>query len=252
MSRPVVFLTGASRGLGRSTALALAQAGASLILCARSAEALESSAQEAEGLGAEVRWRALDITAAQDCRAFLDEAVGHFGRVDSVIHNAGTVDPIGPIAEAPLQTWLQASQVNLSSAFHLTQTLLPSLRASQGRLITVGTGASQQPIAGWSAYCTSKAGLLMFTRVLAAEEPGITSLSMTPGVVDTAMQERIREKGPQGMPKPLADYFLSLPASGQLVTPEVPAKALATLALKAPREWSGQELDFTDPRIAAL
>ena len=199
-----------------------------------------------------MEWRALDISDADACAAFIKEAVEKLGRVDGAIHNAGTVDPIGPIAEAPLQTWLNAWQVNVAGAFHLTKSLLPALRESQGRVVTVGTGASQQPIAGWSAYCTTKAALLMFTRVLAAEEPAVTSLSMTPGVVDTAMQERIREKGPEGMPKQLADYFLSLPASGQLVAPQVPARALATLVLKAPREWTGQELDFTDPRIAAL
>ena len=250
--RPVVLVTGASRGLGRATALILAEMGASLVLMARSAEALQDCAKEAEGHGAEVVWKAYDIGEPEPSHQLVEAAVNRFGRLDAVIHNAGVIDPIAPIARAEAGEWLKAYRINVAGAFHLTQAALPALREAGGRVITVGTGASTQPLSGWSAYCTTKAALLMFTRVLATEEPQITSLSMTPGIVDTGMQGRIRERGPENMPPELAASFQSYYESGMLEKVEVPARSLALLALKAPPEWTGAEVAHNDPKVAGL
>lgn len=252
MQKPVVIVTGASRGLGRATAVALAEMKADLILAGRNQEALKQSAEQATAAGATVEVISGDITDGSHCQQLVMRAMSRFERLDAVINNAGVVTPIGPLAKTQADDWRTAIEANLIGPYLVSRAALPALRRSQGRLINVGTGASSQPIGGWSAYCSSKAGLLMMTRVLAGEEPQVTVLSFTPGVVDTGMQEKIREDAPEGMPENLAQYFLSLPASGQLEPPEVPGKALARLALAAPRSWTGHEFDYKDPRLSSL
>jgi hypothetical protein len=88
----------------------------------------------------------------------------------------------------------------------------------------------------------------MLTRVIALEYPQLTALSLSPGVVDTVMQQTIRERH-QLMPSDLAAYFQNLHSAGQLVAPQIPGRALAWVALHAPREWSGFEVQATDPEL---
>ena len=82
------------------------------------------------------------------------------------------------------------------------------------------------------------------------EEPGVTSVAVRPGVVDTPMQKTLREKAPSVMPKDLADYYQKIKNEGELEPPDVPGKAIAWLALNAPHEWSGRFLSYDDPEIA--
>jgi NAD(P)-dependent dehydrogenase (short-subunit alcohol dehydrogenase family) len=89
-----------------------------------------------------------------------------------------------------------------------------------------------------------------FSRVLAAEEPRLTVVAVRPGVVDTRMQDTIRQKGARVMPAEQLAYYQSLKASGQLEKPEVPGRSLAWLALHAPVEFSGQFLNYDDPSIS--
>ena len=95
----------------------------------------------------------------------------------------------------------------------------------------------------------AKAGLNHLMRLLAAEEPGITTIALRPGVVDTAMQALIRAEGPQAMTPATSAAFRELKATGRLLDPSVPAGKIAWLALRAPSDLSGVFLDVDDPRI---
>jgi NAD(P)-dependent dehydrogenase (short-subunit alcohol dehydrogenase family) len=91
--------------------------------------------------------------------------------------------------------------------------------------------------------------LIHFSSVLSKEEPGITVVTVRPGIVDTTMQARLREQAPQVMPPDQAAYYSEIKEKGELEPPEVPARSLAWLVLYAPEEWSGDFLDYDDPRI---
>src|SRR5690606_25300514 len=91
-----------------------------------------------------------------------------------------------------------------------------------------------------------------FTRVLAAEEPEIVALTFRPGVVDTAMQQTIREEGGQGMTAESHQKFKQYHETGELLPPERPGRALATLALAAPPQWSGEFIGWGEERVQAL
>lgn len=245
--RPKILISGASRGLGAETAVAAAQLGADLVLTARNQDGLEKTAARVQAVNAElaVELHAGDLADNAFCQALGQKMEGG---LDAVILNAAQVEPIGPLHRTDDAQWTQAVELNLLAPARLARRLLPALVKSQGRLVTVGTGAATSPISSWSAYCASKAGLLMLMRVIAQEYPEITALSLSPGVVDTVMQLTIRERH-QMMPSDLADYFKNLHADGQLVQPQIPGRALAWVALNAPREWSGFDIQASDPDL---
>jgi len=243
---PVVLLTGASRGIGAGAARALAARGAKLALLARSEEALKALAGE---LPTEVLLGALDVTDQEATARFVRQALERFGRLDALVNNAGILGPTGPTAETDLAEWRRAVEVNLLAPLTLTRCALGALRESRGRVIQVSTGAAVQPLPHFGAYCATKAGLTQLARVLALEEPAVTTLCFSPGVVDTGMQEKIRREAAPRMPEPWGRFFLDLPRQGGLQSPESAGLTLAWLALEAPREWSGQMVDGADEKL---
>ena len=133
--------------------------------------------------------------------------------------------------------------------FYLIHATISELRSTKGRIVNVSSGAASRPLKNASAYCAAKAALTHFTRVLAAEEPEVTSLTTRPGVVDTDMQTYIREQGPKAMSSDQVAYYNDLKERGDLEPPEIPGRSIAWLALHAPPHFSGQFLDYDDPRI---
>ncbi len=250
--KPAVIVTGASRGLGRATARWLARMGAHVVCLARTEDTLKQAASELGAQGAEVLALAGDVADPDFCARAVEEAVVRFERLDGLVNNAGIVQPVASIAEAPVEDWRYNIEVNLLGPFYLTRAAIPALRETRGRVVNISTGAAVQAMEGWSAYCASKAALTHFTRVLAAEEPGITSVALRPGVVDTSMQEFIRKEGPRGMPPHRLERFLQLKQKGLLEPPEVPGHSAAWLCLNAPSSWSGEFMEFDDPRIPAV
>lgn len=248
MDSLVVLLTGASRGIGAATAKILASRGASLVLNARDEAALTRLAEEI-GNALVV---AGDIAETETARRMVESARQRFGRVDSVIHNAAIIEPIAPIAEAESDAWMRHFQVNVIGGVNLIRFALPFLREREGRAILVSSGAAVHPMRGWGAYCASKAAVNHLTRVLAAEEPRVTAIAFRPGIVDTPMQATLREKGRGKMPPEEYARFVQYYESGMLMPPEVPGAALASLALAAPREWSGEFLSWDDEKVQAL
>lgn len=248
--RPIILISGASRGLGAEAAVAAAQLGADLILTARSQEGLEETAGRVKTGTPECQVTVVsgDLASSSFC-AELAKRAGEKPLAGLVL-NAAMIEPVGLVHTLDDEQWEKAIQVNLNAPFRLAKYCLPLLKKSKGRLITLGTGASATPIASWGAYCTSKCGLKMLTNVIAVENPDIVSMSFGPGVVDTAMQGTIREKK-DVMPSELAEYFSGLHSSGQLEPPEVPARGLAWCALHAPAQWTGCELSYDNPELVA-
>jgi sepiapterin reductase len=249
-NNPIVLVTGASRGIGASAALWLARAGADVVLTARSVDDLEQTAAAVRAEGRQAVVLAADLAQAGAGRAVVEQVLREVGWLDALVNNAGVVEPIGPVADVDQARVQQAVAVNLLAVFETSQAALPALRACQGRLINVSTGAAVSPIEGWAAYCASKAGALMFTRVVAAEEPEIIAVNYSPGVVDTAMQGAIRANQ-AGMAPERAAYFQRLKDEEQLQPPDAAGQVLAWLALQAPRAMSGQMVGTRDEAVQA-
>ncbi len=247
---PVVIISGASRGLGAATARWLAKAGAAVTLVARSVDALEAVAKDVHKLGAAALVCKGDVSDAGACQAAVDKTLEHFGRLDALVNNAGMVEPIAPVSGSEVDRWQYNIAVNLLGPFYLIRAAISALREQSGRIVNVSSGAATTSVENASAYCAAKAALNHFSRVLAAEEPRLTVVAVRPGVVDTQMQDIIRKKGAGVMSAEQLGYYQNLKAGGQLEKPEVPGRAIAWLALHGPRDFSGQFLDYDDPRIS--
>lgn len=252
MPTATVIVTGASRGLGAATAQILGQQGANVVLNARSVDDLREVAASIDARGERVLIVAGDVSDEDDCRGLVSQTIDRFGRLDALINNAGVLQPIATIAGTDTHQWSQNVAVNLLGPFYLTHHALPHLRQSRGRVLNISSGAAVRATRGWSAYCAAKAALNHFTRVLSEEEPDIVALSFRPGVVDTTMQRTIREEGARGMPPESYQKFRRYHEEGELLPPEVPGRALAMLALQAPREWSGDFVAWDEARVQTL
>ena len=248
--KPVVIVSGASRGLGAATARWLAKAGAAVTLFARSADALEAVAKGVPQLGGAALVCEGDVSDAGACQAAVAETMERFGRLDAVVNNAGMVEPLAPVSGSDVERWQYNIAVNLLGPFYLIRAAIDELRERSGRIVNVSSGAASISVENASAYCAAKAALNHFSRVLAAEEPRLTVVAVRPGVVDTRMQDTIRQKGAGVMSDQQLAYYQNLKTSGQLEKPEVPGRSLAWLALHAPREFSGQFLNYDDPHIS--
>jgi NAD(P)-dependent dehydrogenase (short-subunit alcohol dehydrogenase family) len=248
---PVVIVTGASRGLGAAVAGWLAKAGAGLTLVARSERDLGRVAEDLGSPGGAPLVCGADVSDYDACRRVVENTLARFGRIDSLVNNAGIVQPIAAIGDSDPADWRYNLEVNLIGPFNLIRAAISHLRPRAGRVVNVSSGAANLALENVSAYCTAKAALNHFTRVLAAEESALTAISVRPGVVDTAMQTYIRREGTTAMPAEQVAYYQQLKDQRQLEPPEIPARSIAWLALHAPRQFSGQFFDYDDPRISS-
>lgn len=185
-----VLITGASRGIGRATALACAARGAELGLLGRASGEQRDTAELCLKLGAP-RVLPLIADAAQpdDLERAAQEFLSSSGPPDAVIHNAG-IAARGRIEETQLSSWHEHLAVNLSAPFVLTRALLPAMRAQgSGRFVFVASISATLGSADLSAYCASKWGLVGFMKSLAAElsDSGLMTCAVLPGSVDTQM-----------------------------------------------------------------
>lgn len=252
MSEPVVVITGASRGIGRATALECAARGARLVLGARDAARLEALATELGEGGAEALAVAGDLAEQPARAALVDAAVQRFGRIDALVSNAGVIAPVAPIAGADADAWTAHLAINVVAPAALAGLALELLRASRGRVIHVSSGAATGVVRGWGAYCAGKAALNQINAIMAAEEPEVVCVALSPGMTETDMQADIRRTGPGAMPDADLARFVEAHERGTMRTAEEVGAVLAALALGAGSDLDGAFVTIDDPRVQAL
>jgi NAD(P)-dependent dehydrogenase (short-subunit alcohol dehydrogenase family) len=191
LSGQVALVTGASRGIGKAIALALAGDGASLLLTARSAEALAKVAEQATAIASAIdgQARALafpaDVTDEGQVEALFAHHRSQWDRLDLVVNNAGAFDG-GPLEELSLETWEKVISTNLRGPFLCTRGALRIMKPQEsGRIINIGSIAGQRVRPGSAPYATSKHGLWGLTQATALEgrEYGVTCCCLHPGNV---------------------------------------------------------------------
>lgn len=189
LSGRVALITGASRGLGKSMALALGAAGARLALVGRDVASLDRVAEEARRGGAEAEVYGTDVTDERQVRDLERRAIERFGPVHILINNAG-INIRKNVPEFTLAEWNSVIATNLTSAFLMCRGFVPHMKGQgYGRIINMTSIMSHVSLAGRAAYSASKAGLLGFTRALALElaPEGISVVAISPGPFATEM-----------------------------------------------------------------
>jgi 3-oxoacyl-[acyl-carrier protein] reductase len=190
----VALVTASSKGLGRSTALALSQEGAKVVLCARNHPALEKAAAAMPG---ETLAIPADVTDPETPQRLVDAAVDRFGALHVLVANAGGPPPARAL-EVDDEAILQAVQANLLTSIRLVRAALPSMRAAGwGRICLITSKAVKQPIPTLALSNTARTGLWAWAKTAAADlfEEGITLNLACPGTHDT---ERARQAGQLG------------------------------------------------------
>lgn len=183
-----VIITGASQGIGAAIAEAFArESGAQITLVARTESKLREVAARCEAVGAETLVQAADVTDAAAIRAVAGAARARFGAADVLVNNAGSFTP-GGFFETSAEAFQQQLAVNLTSALHVTQAVVPSmLEAGGGHVFFMASVASIRAYAGGVAYCAAKHGLLGLARVLREETKtqGLRVTTLMPGATLT-------------------------------------------------------------------
>ena len=181
------LVTGASSGLGRATAVALARAGADVALVARSAEELEETGQEVSRTGRRALTLPTDLAIEDGATLAVRRTVEDLGRIDVLVNAAG-IDAPGTVEELDVDGWDLTLSVNLRAPFLLSRAAFPHMReAGGGTIVNVSSVAGKKGWAGASAYCASKFGLTGLTEALADEgrEHGIRAVVLYPGAMAT-------------------------------------------------------------------
>ncbi|MBG0856388.1 SDR family NAD(P)-dependent oxidoreductase [Streptomyces spinoverrucosus] len=224
---PVAIITGASKGLGRALAEALAARGWDLVLDARGERTLKETAAALAGHGTQVEALSGDVTDAGH-RAQLVAAAWKLGGVDLLVSNASALgaEPLLPLGRLPLDGLRRALEVNVVAALGLVQEAMPLLRTSRrAAVITVSSDAAAEAYETWGGYGASKAALDQLAAVLATEEPELRVWAVDPGDMATDLYAAAvpEDDDPRPEPASVVPAFLRLldewPASGRYGAP---------------------------------
>ncbi|MCA9174470.1 MAG: SDR family oxidoreductase [Planctomycetales bacterium] len=238
-----LLITGASRGLGRSMALAMADAGADVVLVSRDAERLEQTASEIRALGRDATAIAADLSAPTTCEELARRALDEFNRIDILVNNVGGRTENIPLAEQTLEQWRRLMDLNLTSAFVLMREIGGAMvrQAQGGRIINIASINSfvvGRNIGG-RHYETAKAAMMQLTRAAAVDwaPHGITVNAICPGPFMTDANLRWKREYPD-----MIEGILKLIPVGAYGEPDDLGPLAVYLASDASRFMTGAAL----------
>jgi len=246
----VAIVTGASQGIGSAIAVALASAGARVVLAARNEDGLLETGRR---IGEADKWYAVktDVTSEDDVAEMVRQTVTRFGTVHILVNNAGIAGPTALCEDVKLAEWEETMAVNLRGPFLCAKAVLPIMKAQRwGRIINISSISGKRPLPRRAPYTTSKMGLIGFTRTLAAEVGAfeITVNAICPGAtkgprIDAVVRNLARAEG-----KPeeeIAARFVQEAALKRFVEADDVAGLVVFLASDAGRNLTGQDFNVS-------
>ncbi len=230
-------VTGGGQGIGQALAQALATRRQSVMIVGRNAQTLAATA----ATSSLIDWFEADVSTAEGRLKITERLAGL--PLQGLVHNAGIIEPMAPILAIQEKDWQQCMATNVAAPLFLSQLLCKQLH--HGRVLNIGSGAAYFPVAGWSAYCVSKAALAMLTQCWQLECADVAFAHVMPGIIDTPMQAKIRETVHMAAEK--RHFFEQLKRENRLLTPQCVAAFLCWLLLDIDRGlFASKEWDIYD------
>lgn len=249
LSGQVAVVTGGGRGFGRHYALALAKAGASVAVLARTEAQLRETVQMIEGQGGNAVAVSLDVTDQSSVEAAMATVVEQLGSIDLLVNNAGVGGPSGPTWEVEPDQWWRTVEINLRGPFLCARSVLPGMiTRGGGRIINVTSGSGLRPMPPYLAhYCASKAALTHWTNCLDIEtrEHGISVFAYSPGLLITAANEFYLKESADVHPA-TRQWFLDGIAQGNEIPVEQSVRGMLVLASGRVDALSGRYFSARD------
>ncbi len=242
----VAFVTGASRGIGRSIAETLVERGASVALAARSDDIFALGDELGDGtLAVET-----DVADAESVRESIEATVREFGGLDCLVNNAGVAGPTAPIEEVSEDAWKETLDVNVSGGYRTVKYAAPSLRESErGCIVNIASISGKRPLENRSPYATSKMAVIGLTRTLAVEfgTDDVTVNAICPGPTEGPRLDDVLEKQAEKTGRSVEDVEHDLVAGattlGTAVAPSDIASLVAYLASEEGRHITAQDIN---------
>lgn len=221
----IALVTGAGSGIGRGTAIALAEAGATVIVADVDEKGGRETCEAIAAKEGKARFHKLDVTAESDWESLIAQVAREFGHLDVLVNNAG-ICISKPLPEMSLALWRKQMAVNLDGMFIGTKAALPLMaRSGGGSIVNLSSVAGIRGIAGMSGYCASKGGVRMFTKAVALEcaqaKNGVRVNSVHPGAIETPIWLKLGHDGewPAGEHGINEDRMERVRAAGAAATP---------------------------------
>jgi NAD(P)-dependent dehydrogenase (short-subunit alcohol dehydrogenase family) len=227
LARKVAFVTGAASGIGRITAVAFAQRGASVGVADIDQQRNHETASMINEVGGQAIAVRCDVTRGEDVQAALDQTVEAFGRLDYAFNNAGAEQQPKPTAQITEEEWDRIITINLRSVFLCLKYEIPLLlQHGGGAIVNTSSGAGVKGFKGQAAYAAAKHGIIGLTKSAALDHAadGIRINAVCPGIIDTEMMRRFTGATPQGRAEVIAQEPV-----GRMGTPEEIASAVLWL-----------------------
>ena len=188
----VALITGATTGMGRATAIALAERGANVVIAARRETEGDDAVHEVEAAGGKGLFVQTDVTREEQAQAMVDQTLARFGRLDMAFNNAGSGINT-PITEMTTPEWTQDIGVNLTGVFYGLKAQMKAMASEGGSIVNMSSQTATFASPGYGAYAAAKAGVEALTRVAAIEgaEKNIRVNTVAPGVINTDILETV-------------------------------------------------------------
>jgi NADP-dependent 3-hydroxy acid dehydrogenase YdfG len=200
----IVLITGASSGIGYSTAMALSKEGAKIVAGARRIERLEELKKSVESQGGEIIIQKLDVTKLDDCNNFAKIAIERYGNIDVLVNNAGIM-PLSFFKNQRVDEWDRMVDVNIKGVFYCTSAVIPfMLNNKSGHIVNISSTAGRIVFPAGSVYCATKHAITAFSEGLRQEfsqrsnirvsciEPGVVATELTNTITDSSLESFIQ------------------------------------------------------------